>query len=251
MNNHEFAAGAVIFRVGDPGTRAYLIHTGNVELLRGGADHPVRLALLGPGEVFGEMSLVEERPHSLTARAVRAVVAEGMTRDEFERALTADPAKFRVYLRALFERLRTMAAQAGSLALAGPVCVAPSVSIHPLTRRAAATLPIDGLTVTKFPFRIGRADQQHEWDAADLNDLWLIDQVPFNVSRTHAQLDLQDGAVVIRDRGSRLGIYVNEQSIGGASLHWQSVLEDGDNVVILGGSLSPYQFRVHVEHSKP
>src|SRR5262245_46652023 len=100
MNEQSFAAGTTIFRAGDPGACAYLIREGTVELLRGDAATP--LTVLGPGEVFGEMSLIEERAHALTARAQSPVKAHALTREQFERLLTTDPAMFRAYLKALF-----------------------------------------------------------------------------------------------------------------------------------------------------
>lgn len=74
MKIHEFPAGAVLFRTGDPATNAHLVREGS-ELPHDANDQPACLALLGPGEVGGEMSLVEDRPLGLTARAVTAVKA--------------------------------------------------------------------------------------------------------------------------------------------------------------------------------
>jgi hypothetical protein len=247
MDLLEFPAGAVIFHSGDPSTSAYLIRSGTVELLGSNPDNPVRLAYLGHGEVFGEMSLIEERPHALTARAVSSVQLSSLTRAEFELLLTADPATFRIYLATLFERLRTLSSQVEA-AKAAPVSIASalSVTIHPLTRRAAATLPRDGLPVTKYPFRIGRAAADDEAIPLDLNDLWLIDNRPFHVSRNHALLQREGDDLIVKDRGSSLGMYVNEKQIGGRAADLQMTLEDGDNTVVLGGRMSPYQFRIHV-----
>lgn len=246
MTNLTYAAGATIFRAGDPGEQAYLIREGKVELLR----DKQRLAQFGPGEVIGEMSLIEERPHGLTARAVTPVQATGLTRDEFEALLTSDPATFRVYLKALFERLRALSANT-EVPFADPAIatVYPKVIIHPLTRRAAETLPDDGLLIPKFPYRIGRVADEREREPLDLNDLWLLDRAPFNISRNHAVIELQGDVVSIKDRGSSLGIHVNDTHIGGHTSKRQIELEDGDNVVVLGGRLSPYQFRIHVARS--
>ncbi|MBI3864720.1 MAG: cyclic nucleotide-binding domain-containing protein, partial [Planctomycetia bacterium] len=144
----ELLQGAVVFRAGDPGTHAYLIRKGSVELVRGEGDAAVSLARLEAGEVFGEMSLIEERPHSLSARAASHVLLSSLTRDEFEELLTSDPATFRIYLKVLFERLRELSAKVeAASSKAGPPASAVSVTIHPLTRRSAATLPHEGLQV--------------------------------------------------------------------------------------------------------
>jgi CRP-like cAMP-binding protein len=268
MTDQSFAAGHVFFRPGDAAERAFLIRTGQVEILNG----PTRVALLGPNAVFGEMSLIEERPHGMTARATLPGTAAALTRDEFERLLQTDPAAARFYLRSLFERLRALAARVGSVEpvpdptpapepepaaeTSGPVALpaAPGakapvrrVVLFPLTRRAAATLPDDGLILTEFPFRIGRAPGANDPEGMDLNDLWLIDQKPLNVSRNHCHIDLDRGQVVVRDRGSHLGCIVNDHKIGGHHRERSAVLHPGQNVLVLGGPMSAFQFRVEVD----
>lgn len=248
MDNLQFAAGTVIFSPGDPGVRAYLIREGEVELLQA-ADSPAPVAVLGPGEVFGEMSLIEERPHGMLARAASAVKAQGLSRDGFENLLTADPATFRTYLKTLFERLRMLSARFEAAPVepaAAHVAGTVTVTIHPLTRRAAETLPEEGLVISKFPFRMGRAAEARENDRLDLNDLWMLDHEPFHVSRNHAAINLVGGSVIVEDRGSTRGTHVNHAHIGVRNANTHATLEEGDNVVVLGGQASPYQFRVHV-----
>jgi len=272
MTEQELAPGHVFFRPGDPGELAYLIRGGQVELLGGAPEAPVRVALFETGEVFGEMALIEERPRVRTARAVTAVRVTAMTRDEFEHLLTHDPARTRQYLRSLFERLRTLTAR-----LAGEVEVASSeptdlgtaivrsappspvelpqdprapagwvVVVHPLSRKAAETLPDQGLLVTRFPLRIGRATAANEPEAFDLNDVWLLDNKPYNISRNHCEIAVDRNGIVVRDRGSQLGCIVNDEMIGGRVAYADARLQPGDNVLVLGPRMSPYQFRVTV-----
>lgn len=242
----NYIAGQIIFKAGQPSTSAFLIRAGTVELLRDGSDAGARLAQLGPGEVFGEMSLIEERPHALTARAVSDVQLSGLSRAEFEDLLTSDPSMLRVYLATLFERLRTLSAQVEAKRALVPIRNDFAVTIHPLTRRAAATLPQDGLRVTKYPFRIGRAAADNEAIPLDLNDLWLIDQKPYHISRNHALLEREGDVLIVKDRGSSLGTYVNDILIGGSAVEHQMPLEDGDNILVLGARMSPYHFRVNI-----
>jgi CRP-like cAMP-binding protein len=251
MAELQFRAGETLFRPGDASDRAFLIEAGEVELLGGSAEQPSRIGVLGPGDVCGEMGLIEERPRRFAARAVTDVRAAAMSRDEFEDLLTRDPARCRRYLKSLFERLRALAhgselAVVAEQPLAGTVM--PRVTIHPLTRRAAETLPDEGLLVTKFPFRIGRAPEANERDSMDLNDLWLLDRMPFHVSRNHASIALTDaGKLVVNDRGSQLGLIVNEEVLGGWKGRLQATLDPGDNTVVIGGRMSPYQFRVSID----
>jgi Cyclic nucleotide-binding domain/FHA domain len=248
MAERIFQAGDIFFRAGDPGDFAYLIQSGEVELLSGPPSDLRRVTKFGPKEVFGDMSLIEERARALTARAITAGKALSMSRIEFERLLTEDPEQCVHYLKSLFERLRTMAhrheptAQNGSTAKAMPV-----VAIHPLTKQTEDSLPVGGLRIPKFPFRIGRASEANEPEPLDLNDMWLIDSHPFNVSRNHLAIELSiDGEVMVADRGSHLGTLVNDQLLGRTSPVRHLALERGNNTVIIGSRESPYQFRVVV-----
>jgi hypothetical protein len=120
------------------------------------------------------------------------------------------------------------------------------VVVHPLTRKAAQTLPDEGLLVTRFPLRIGRVTAADEQEPLDLNDVWLLDDLPYNVSRNHCEIDVGRNGPVVRDRGSYLGCFVNEEWIGGRASLISLRLEVGDNVLVVGSRVSPYQFRLSV-----
>lgn len=249
MESVEVAAGRLIVMVGDPATKAYLIRKGTVELRRGTGDSNDLEEQLGPGQVFGELALLEEHPHALSARAISDVQLSVLPRSEFELLLSGVPADYTAFLTALFDRLRKVGPAAIVGATPGTALATPiheSLTIHPLTRRAAATLPRDGLVVDKFPFKIGRAAAQNEEIPKEINDLWLSDQMPFNVSRNHAVIERIGSKIVIKDRGSSLGMFVNEVQIGGRLREREVVLDEGDNIVVLGGPMSPYQFRINL-----
>ena len=270
MSEHEFAAGQVFFRSGDASDRAYLLQAGQVELLTG-ADLATRVGLFGPGEVFGEMALIEERPRVLTARALTAGRAVPMSRDEFEHELLHYPTRARQYLRSLFERLRGLTARLREIEAvpaadsAPPVrdrepmrsgpCELPAgvgtrsrwiVIVYPHTPKAAQALPEGGLLVTRFPLRIGRANAANEPVELYLNDLWLLDVKPYNISRNHCEIDADGEGVIVRDRGSHLGCLVNDEPIGGQAVVGYRRLVPGDNVIVIGSRASPFQFRVAV-----
>lgn len=163
MERLEYPAGAVIFMVGDPAVKSFLIHSGKVELRRGTADSNDRTSQLGPDEVFGEMSLIDERPHSMSARALTKVHLTAISRDEFEQILTLVPDNFRIHLNALLGKLSSLSTQASATQIiVPPPPKVTYVSIHPLTRIAASMLPRDGLWIQKFPFRIGRSAKEYE-----------------------------------------------------------------------------------------
>ena len=91
MTEQEFAAGHVFFRPGDAGDRAYLLHDGEVELLAGAGDSVTRVALLGPGDVFGEMALLTGETRAADVVALTDVVAIEITKDALQPVLRDHP----------------------------------------------------------------------------------------------------------------------------------------------------------------
>ncbi len=88
LSEVEVAAGTVLCRRGEPGDRAFIAQAGEVEVRLGLAPDGVRLRRLGPGDVFGEMSLVTGRPRSADIVAVSDAVLWVLDRADFL-ALTA------------------------------------------------------------------------------------------------------------------------------------------------------------------
>jgi CRP-like cAMP-binding protein len=65
----SWADGEVIVRQGEVGNSMYVVQAGEVEVLRETEDGEVRLAVLGAGDFFGEMSIFEHEVRSATVRA--------------------------------------------------------------------------------------------------------------------------------------------------------------------------------------
>jgi CRP-like cAMP-binding protein len=66
----EFESGALIFDEGDPGDVLFVIQSGEVELSRSRLGGRRAIARLGPGEFFGEMSVVIGEARTARAQAV-------------------------------------------------------------------------------------------------------------------------------------------------------------------------------------
>jgi len=84
----EFPKGQIIFKDGDPGLEMYVIQTGKVRISKTVRDVEKTLVLLGPGEFFGEMSILNNLPRSATA-----------TVEEDAKLLVIDPKTFEVMVR--------------------------------------------------------------------------------------------------------------------------------------------------------
>ncbi|MFC3689601.1 Crp/Fnr family transcriptional regulator [Aquipuribacter hungaricus] len=106
MKAVELARGDRLFHEGDPGDALYVIETGKIKLARRAADGRENLlAILGPGEMFGELSLFDPGPRVATAVAVSNARVHSLTRDDFV-PLLDQPRVALSLLAALGRRLR-------------------------------------------------------------------------------------------------------------------------------------------------
>ena len=79
-----FPAGAVIMREGEPGDSLYVILEGRVNIVAAGSTgHEVMVAIMGPGDCLGEMSIVDGLPRSASAVAAISTRTFMVTRDAF------------------------------------------------------------------------------------------------------------------------------------------------------------------------
>ena len=102
FEGHDLEPGTVIIREGDAGQGLFVILLGEVEILNKDAERPrdSTVAKLGAGEVFGEMSLLGDRPTTATVRTLSRTTIMFLGRDYFRRLVSALPP-----LRQYFEEL--------------------------------------------------------------------------------------------------------------------------------------------------
>ncbi|MFZ5523047.1 MAG: EAL domain-containing protein [Pseudomonadota bacterium] len=74
FDREVFASGELIFKYGDEGDCAYLIEEGIVEVFVVEQGRERRIKLMGKGELFGEVSLIDRQPRTATVRAVEKAV---------------------------------------------------------------------------------------------------------------------------------------------------------------------------------
>jgi len=79
--------GAVVFAEGSPSDSLYFVTEGSVRISKKDKD----LALLGPGDCFGEMALIDAAKRSATATASGAVKLFQLSRDDMNRWLKSHP----------------------------------------------------------------------------------------------------------------------------------------------------------------
>lgn len=86
-----FEKGDIIFCEYEPGDTFYLIQAGRVQIVKIMDDLEKNLDILHPGEIFGEMAILEEAPRSASAIALDPVRALEFNRENFEVLMMGNP----------------------------------------------------------------------------------------------------------------------------------------------------------------
>ena len=103
----NFSSGEQIFREGDRGDGLYLVKSGRIEISVGVAKKEHRaFAQIAPGELFGEMAVLELKPRSATATAAEDSVVYFIPRDELLAMVERSPLLAMQLLREISSRLR-------------------------------------------------------------------------------------------------------------------------------------------------
>jgi len=116
-------------------TEQQILETGHVEISRRAeAGGTIQVAVLNPGDYFGEMSLLDERPRTATAAAMEPVRVYLLYKTELEKLIKDVPhigAAIMTHLAML------LAARLRSLTGSAPISIASTVKIEEIGRQAS------------------------------------------------------------------------------------------------------------------
>jgi CRP/FNR family transcriptional regulator, cyclic AMP receptor protein len=114
----RYRRGEIIVEHGRKSNALYILLTGRARVLTSDSrGREVILAVLQPGDYVGEMSLIDNEPHSATVRAEVQTDMLVLGRAEFARCLPENSSLSYAILRGLVQRLRNADRQIESLAL--------------------------------------------------------------------------------------------------------------------------------------
>ena len=98
----RFPEGSVLMREGRPGRECFVIADGEASVQMKGEE----IARLQPGDIVGEMAVLEDQPRMATVTVTKPMTAYVMTRQTFTSVLDASPGVARRILREMSGRLR-------------------------------------------------------------------------------------------------------------------------------------------------
>ncbi len=106
----RFRRGETVFHQGDPGDALFVMASGSVKVVlpsEEGAE-PAIVAILGPGEFFGELAILDGAPHSATIVAVEPTETLVLHRDAFLGLIDTDADLRRALLASLASEIRRL-----------------------------------------------------------------------------------------------------------------------------------------------
>jgi len=114
----QFPKNRIIINEGEQSDSLYAIVAGKVKVLISEEDgKEIILSILGPGEFFGELSLIDNQPRSASVITMEPSSFNVIAQADFMRVLTSNPQIAKTILKSLAKRLRDADKKIGSLAL--------------------------------------------------------------------------------------------------------------------------------------
>ena len=105
----RYRAREVVLRKGDPALQIYVIVSGRLKAITSGAEgREATLSIMGPGEVFGEVAVLDGEPRSATISALERCELLVIQRNDFYRYLETSPRVAIKLLEVLARRLRRL-----------------------------------------------------------------------------------------------------------------------------------------------
>jgi CRP-like cAMP-binding protein len=114
--NRVYPDGTMIFCESEPGIELYIIQSGQVKITKI-VDEEVLLAVLKTGDIFGEMSLLENKPRSASAISFGEVTVMAINKSNFESMVQAQPQLATRLIQLLSERIWTAYRQLENLTI--------------------------------------------------------------------------------------------------------------------------------------
>ncbi|MEO8456881.1 MAG: Crp/Fnr family transcriptional regulator [Chloroflexota bacterium] len=113
----RFPRGDIIFQKDDPGQSLFIIESGTVRIyVPGTQGADLTLAVMGEGDFFGDMSLLDGRPRSASAAAATEAVLLSLERNDFTTLIRSRPEAALAILAVIAVRLRESDQMATDLA---------------------------------------------------------------------------------------------------------------------------------------
>ncbi len=138
----QLSAGALLFAAGETGSAAYLVEKGCLEIFLPRPEGDLVLARRGPGEIVGEMAILDHLPRSASVRAREESTLVVVTEENLVHRIGETDPILRMFLGVVLQRYRETVAMLEGIKGAGPGA-APAVAAQPEFAGALETLVLE------------------------------------------------------------------------------------------------------------
>ena len=117
-SERTYPKNAVVLTEGEMGDSLYMIQSGKVKVVIGDEEgRELILKILGPGDFFGEMSMIDKQPRSASVTTIEPATFLVLTNAAFERCVEQAPRIANMVMQILAQRVREADRKIGTLAL--------------------------------------------------------------------------------------------------------------------------------------
>ena len=212
----DIQAGEILFSEGDAGDSAYVIEKGQLEITKqsekGGED--VLLAVVGPGDVIGEMALLDEAPRMASAIAKTDVRLLSISQEQLDELLNSSPSATRALLYTITNRWREtegLLMQSEKMAQLGTLTAGMAHELNnpaSAVRRGAAQINEMYSIFEEIHYSINRTNPSR----AQIDEMFILDEQ----AKKYANNPIKINSLDRSDREYTLETILEKHNIGNA-----------------------------------
>lgn len=119
LRQRQYKAGSMVFHEGDPGDALYVVRTGMVRIYTGGRENGFETSVIlfgRPGDVFGELAVIDGDPRSASAKAMEDTLVYVMARETFQHHMELIPKLAINFMSLMARKMRSNTLHMDSLA---------------------------------------------------------------------------------------------------------------------------------------
>jgi signal transduction histidine kinase len=187
----EVAAGKTLFVEGSKGHEAFVIEEGQMEVIKKSGEREILLAVRGPGEVIGEMAMLEEAPRMATVKARTDTRLLAIEKEELDELMHRSRSALEALVHNVIQRLRdtqNMLQQSEKMAQLGTFTAGIA---HELNNPAAAITRGDAQIAVTLP-KLLEAERElatHELNPEQLEEMRKLRELALERAEKPPELD--------------------------------------------------------------